>query len=122
MTLLAALLLSAALGQEAPAPSPAPEAHGTAPADHSASAEHGAASGGHAEEGPSEILMHHVLDQPFAPFGVSLGPSKHLVFFVIAGGLVILLAQLARRSYAAGGVPTGLRRRLFSTTALARPR
>jgi F-type H+-transporting ATPase subunit a len=60
------------------------------------------------EEGPSEILMHHVLDQPFAPFGLPLGPSKHLAFFVLAALLVILIAQLARRGYRAGGVPTGL--------------
>lgn len=84
MVLAAALLLLGALGQEAQEP-----AHG-------------------AEEGPSEILMHHVLDQPFAPFGLPLGPSKHLAFFVLAALLVILIAQLARRSYRAGGVPTGL--------------
>jgi F-type H+-transporting ATPase subunit a len=34
--------------------------------------------------------------------------SKHLLFFVIAAALVILVAQLARRRYRAGGVPTGL--------------
>ena len=98
MMLAAALLLAGALGQEAQAPAhePSPAAHGAA-AD---AGEHG--------EGPSEILMHHVLDQPFAPFGIYLGPSKHLAFFVLAALIVILLARLARRSYRAGGVPTGL--------------
>jgi len=49
------------------------------------------------------VLMHHVLDQPF--FGM---PSKHLVFFVIAALIVILMARLALRSYRAGRVPTGM--------------
>lgn len=49
------------------------------------------------------VLMHHVLDQPF--FGL---PSKHLVFFVIASLVVILMARLALRSYRAGRVPAGL--------------
>ncbi|HSB61909.1 MAG TPA: F0F1 ATP synthase subunit A, partial [Vicinamibacteria bacterium] len=67
-------------------------------------------SGGHAAaggEGAHDIaatLMHHVLDQP-----LFLGPfSKHLVFFVFAALLVILMARLALRSYAAGRVPRGL--------------
>jgi F-type H+-transporting ATPase subunit a len=99
MTLIAAaLLLAGALGQEAQAP-----AHVAPPAAGEP------AAAGHAEEhGPSEILMHHVTDQPFAPFGINMGPSKHLVFFVGAAAVVIVLAQLARRSYRAGAVPTGL--------------
>ena len=56
----------------------------------------------------SAVLMHHVTDQPFAPFGINLGPSKHFVFLLLAAAIVVVLAQLARRSYAAGGVPTGL--------------
>jgi F-type H+-transporting ATPase subunit a len=100
MTIAAALLLAGALGQEPQAP-----AHGAPPA----AGEHAAAPAEHAEEhGPSEILMHHVTDQPFAPFGIDMGPSKHLVFFLGAAAVVILIAQLARRSYRAGGVPTGL--------------
>lgn len=63
---------------------------------------------GHGEEqGPSEILMHHVTDQPFAPFGVYVGNSKHLIFFGLAMLLVILAVQIARRGYRAGAVPTG---------------
>jgi F-type H+-transporting ATPase subunit a len=47
--------------------------------------------------------MHHATDQPF--FGLS---SKHLVFFFLAAFLVILGAQLAVRSYDAGGIPRGV--------------
>ena len=75
-------------------------------AEHGAAvAEHGAAAAEHHGEahGPAEILMHHVLDQPF--LGMQ---SKHLVFFLLAAAIVILVAQLARRRYKAGGVPTGL--------------
>ncbi len=96
MMILAALILAGALGQEPPAHEPpaAAPAHETG---HEGAAEHG----------PSEVLMHHVTDQPFAPFGVNLGPSKHLAFFLIAAAAVILIAQLARRSYRTGGIPTG---------------
>jgi F-type H+-transporting ATPase subunit a len=108
----AAVLLAAALGQEAhqPAhePSPAAAEH-AATTDVAGPADHGAAAGAHEEgHGPSDVLMHHVTDQPFAPFGIHVGNSKHLIFFVIAALLVLLLAQLARRGYRAGGVPTGL--------------
>jgi F-type H+-transporting ATPase subunit a len=108
MTMIAAALLLA-LGQAAHEPdhaaSPAPVEHAVpAAGDHAAPA-----AAGHGEEhGPSEILMHHVTDQPFAPFGINMGPSKHLVFFLIAAAVVIVVAQLARRSYSAGGIPTGL--------------
>jgi F-type H+-transporting ATPase subunit a len=106
----AALLVALALLQ-APEPATAP-AHGASPAvEHALPAgEHAAPAAGHdaSHDDPSTILMHHVLDQPFAPFGIDLGPSKHLVFFLLAAAIVILMAQLARRSYAAGGVPTGL--------------
>jgi F-type H+-transporting ATPase subunit a len=47
--------------------------------------------------------MHHVTDQPF--FGL---PSKHLVFFLLAALLVILVSRLAIRSYRGGSVPRGL--------------
>jgi F-type H+-transporting ATPase subunit a len=99
MTLFAAALLWAALAQGAHEP-----AHGASPAP----ADHAAPAAGHAEgHGPSEVLMHHVTDQPFAPFGIHLGSSKHLIFFGLAMLLVILAAQLARRGYRAGAVPTG---------------
>jgi len=109
--MISTLLLSLALLQAhepAHEPTPAPAAEHAAPVvepagDHAVpAAEHG---GDH--DDPSAILMHHVQDQPFAPFGIYLGPSKHLIFFGLAAAVVILLAQLARRSYAAGGIPTG---------------
>jgi len=52
--------------------------------------------------GPAEVLMQHVLDQPF--FGL---PSKHLVFFVFAALAVVVMARLALRSYRLG-IPRGL--------------
>ena len=113
--MLSPLLLALALVQAAHEPAPVPSAEpahqqaAPAAAEHAVSAEGHEAAAEHGEEhGPSEILMHHVLDQPFAPFGVNLGPSKHLVFFVIAAVVVILMAQLARRQYKEGHVPTGL--------------
>ena len=50
-----------------------------------------------------EMLMHHVVDQPFYGF-----VTKHILFFCIAALLVILVAWLARRGYGKDGVPTGL--------------
>ena len=89
------LLLLAAAAEHAE-----PAGHGAAAAEH-------AAAGGHGEaHGPAEILMHHVLDQPF--LGLPYPLTKHLVFFLIAALLVILFAQLARRKYKAGGIPTGI--------------
>jgi F-type H+-transporting ATPase subunit a len=64
-------------------------------AEHSA-ATHGAHEGG-------DILMHHMLDQPFLGL-----PSKHLVFFVIVALLVILVVRLALRTYDKDRVPHGL--------------
>jgi F-type H+-transporting ATPase subunit a len=96
LALLASTVEHAKEGAEATAAHGAE--HGAAVTEHgAAAAEHG---GGH---GPADILMHHVLDQPFLGF-----QSKHLVFFVLAAAVVILIAQLARRRYRAGGVPTGL--------------
>jgi F-type H+-transporting ATPase subunit a len=70
-----------------------------------AAAEHAPDAGAaHGEaHDPAQVLMHHVLDQPF--FGL---PSKHMAFFVIAAALVILLARLAVRSYDARRRPSGL--------------
>jgi F-type H+-transporting ATPase subunit a len=58
----------------------------------------------HAAEahGPADILMHHVLDQEF--FGI---PSKHMVYFVLASLLVLLVTRLAIRGYREG-MPSGL--------------
>jgi F-type H+-transporting ATPase subunit a len=80
-------------------------------AEHAATAEHapeGAARGGHS---PAEVLMHHVTDRVL--YTVNVGPlhlpiTKHLVFFIAAAGLVLLMARLALRSYQKGGVPKGL--------------
>ena len=52
---------------------------------------------------PGQVLMHHVVDQPFHGF-----ESKHFVFLCIAAGLVILVTWLARRGYRKDGVPTGM--------------
>jgi F-type H+-transporting ATPase subunit a len=64
-------------------------------------AAHGPAEGGHG--GPAEVLMHHVLDQPWLGL-----PSKHLAFLVIAALLVIVMMQMAIRGYR-DGVPKGAR-------------
>ena len=80
-------------------------------AEHAATAEHapeGAAPGGHS---PAEVLMHHVTDRVL--YTVNVGPlhlpiTKHLVFFIVAAALVLLMARLALRSYQKGGVPKGL--------------
>jgi F-type H+-transporting ATPase subunit a len=50
----------------------------------------------------AEALFHEVLDRPFLGL-----PSRHLVFFVFAGLLVLVVARLALRSYR-GGVPHGV--------------
>ncbi|PYQ21521.1 MAG: ATP synthase F0 subunit A [Acidobacteria bacterium] len=64
------------------------------------------------ETNPAEVLLHHVTDRALfrhLDWGrLHFEPTKHLVFFVIAAGVVLLLARLARRSYREGGVPTGL--------------
>ena len=81
----------------AAAPEPAEAAHAPAAEGHAATEP----GGGH--EDPATVIMHHATDQPF--FGL---PSKHLVFFFLAALLVIAGAQLAVRSYGAGGVPHGV--------------
>lgn len=58
-----------------------------------------------APEGPldiAEVLFHEVLDRPFLGL-----PSRHLVFFVLAGLVVLVVARLALRGYR-DGVPRGL--------------
>lgn len=89
-----------------PAPAPAEAAHAAgqhaAGAAHAATtaAEHGAGHGG-----PAEIMMHHVLDQP-GFLGTPL--SKHLVFFLVAAAVVLLVVRQARRGYDKDRVPRGL--------------
>jgi F-type H+-transporting ATPase subunit a len=113
--LLLALLLAAGQHEAQPAPAqpavsqPAHEAapQGPEPASpavahapeggHEAAAEHGGE-----EHGPADVLMHHVLDQEFFGFR-----SKHMVYFVLAALLVLLVTRLAIRSYRAG-IPSGL--------------
>jgi F-type H+-transporting ATPase subunit a len=120
--LLFALLLQAAPAQPPTAASPAPAHEATAPAAEApAHAAEGAepahagaghepapategheAPGGH-EEGPSAVIMHHVTDQPFLGL-----PSKHFVFLLLAALAVVLIAQLALRSYRGGRIPRGI--------------
>jgi hypothetical protein len=91
--------------QQAPQPrltrrrgaTPAAEGHAPEAAGHGGAAEHG--------ESPADIIFHHVLDGPTF-FGVF--KSKHLVFLLLVALLVILMAQLAVRSYKGGHVPKGL--------------
>jgi F-type H+-transporting ATPase subunit a len=69
-----------------------------------------AAEGGHG--GPAEVLMHHVLDVQYGDLilgGINVGPTKHLMFFVIVALLVLTIARLAIRGYRKDTrVPTGL--------------
>ncbi len=114
--LLLALLLQAspAHAPEAAA-SPAPKAEHAAeataphaPADAHATAagapEHGAEAG-HGD--PATVIMHHATDGPLK-VGPFVLPSKHLVFLFAAAALMILIAQLAVRSYRGGKIPRGL--------------
>ena len=51
---------------------------------------------------PAEVLLHHVTDSvlfrhvDYGPF--HLEPTKHLVFFIAAAGLVLVMCRLALRS------------------------
>ena len=108
----------ATVEQASPAAAPAPGQHEApahdAGAPHAAPlAEHGAEGAGHEAEGhggPSEILMHHVTDERYGHFyvgPVDLGPTKHLVFFLVAAAIVLVVVRLAIRSYREG-IPTGI--------------
>ena len=71
------------------------------PAEGEAGAHHG---------GPAEILMHHVVDLRYGDlylFGLNMGPTRHLAFFVAAALIVLVLVRLAMRSYRQR-VPYGL--------------
>jgi len=124
---LLALFLQAAPAQPAtpavePTPTPAAESASPAPQEHPSAegeghaaasaapeghapeaAGHAAAEGGEHGESPADIIFHHVLDGPYFVF-----KSKHLVFLFVVALLVILMAQLALRSYKGGHVPKGL--------------
>jgi len=58
------------------------------------------------------VLLHHVTDSALfrhVDWGpLHFEPTKHLLFFVIASGLVLLMTRLALRRYQKGGVPSGL--------------
>jgi F-type H+-transporting ATPase subunit a len=119
-TLLLALLLQTTPAPPAAAPTAAPAVE--APAGDTttpSAAEHATPAGeGHAAEsggdhgGPAAVIMHHVTDVPLAigpkdaPWVVF--PSKHLVFFVLAALLAIVIAQLGVRSYRGGTIPRGI--------------
>jgi F-type H+-transporting ATPase subunit a len=67
-----------------------------------------AAAGAH--EGPSAVLMHHVLDQRLAHVVIGpldLGPTKHLLFFLAVGLLVVAVTRWALASYR-DGIPRGI--------------
>jgi F-type H+-transporting ATPase subunit a len=105
---LALPLLAAAQEPHAPAASPRPHGEGAiAPTDaQPPSPEHGAE-----QPGVADVLMHHVVDQPLGHLvvgGIDLGPTKHLLFFAIAAGLVIGIVQISLRGYGEGGVPSGV--------------
>lgn len=106
LALALVLLLPVASPQAEAATSPAAAAqsHGQeTTAEEAAAGEagaHGAAADEHGSGGAAEAIMHHVVDQPFLGF-----PSKHLIFFILAALLVIVIVQLALRSYKGGHVP-----------------
>jgi F-type H+-transporting ATPase subunit a len=57
------------------------------------------------------VLMHHVVDERYGHLylgSVDLGPTKHLVFFLAAALLVILIVRAALRWGYRDGVPRGL--------------
>ena len=57
---------------------------------------------GHGES-PADVIMHHAMDGPLGPF-----PSKHMLFLFLVAALVIVIAQLAVRSYRGGRIPRGI--------------
>ena len=114
--LLLALLLQAAPSHPAPsatpatshaqpAEAPAAGAHETATEAHPPAAEGQAAEGGESghEASPADVIMHHAMDGPIGIF-----PSKHMLFLFLVAVLVIVIAQLAVRSYRGGRIPRGV--------------
>lgn len=77
---------------------------------HAAAAGGEAHAGGEEAHGPAAILMHHVSDVHVTDLHV--GPvtipiTKHVIFIVVAGSVVLLLLRLAIRSYRGGRLPKG---------------
>jgi F-type H+-transporting ATPase subunit a len=115
MTLAATILgmwLAAAAPATTPTAPPAAHAPATPPAESHAApaAEAHAAPAAEGHGGPAEILMHHVLDARYHHlylFGVDVGPTKHLYFFLGAAAIVILIVRLALSRYR-NGLPTGM--------------
>jgi F-type H+-transporting ATPase subunit a len=109
--LLLVLVLQAAPAHKAPEASPASQtveapaagapAHSPAPGSH-APAEGG--EPGHEATSAGQILMHHVQDGPF----LGIFASRHTVFLLLVAVLVIVVAQLAVRSYRGGRIPRGI--------------
>ncbi len=98
----------AAAAAPAPAMAPAPAAASPAPAASHTPAEGAEARGsaepaGGEDHDPAVLIAHHVLDHPVFGF-----PSRHLLYFVLAAALVILMTRAAIRSYRGGRVPRGL--------------
>jgi F-type H+-transporting ATPase subunit a len=107
--MIAALVLTAALASQEP---PATEPHEKAAAtEHAAAGQEAAGHETEEHEGPAAILMHHVTDQPlgyrFDVGPLHFGPTRHLIFFVLASVVVLVLVRLAIRSYREG-IPTGI--------------
>jgi F-type H+-transporting ATPase subunit a len=111
--LLLALLLQAAPSHPAPEATPdatrAPRPPAEAPAAEMAAHAPGAGAGAgaaeaHGAEDPAAVIFHHVTDQPF----LGVFASKHLVFLLLVALVVIVVAQLAVRSYRGGRVPRGI--------------
>jgi len=112
---IAAFVLAASLaGQPTPAHEPPPETPHQSVTEHAAEGAPHAAGAAHAaegHEGPSEILMHHVTDRPLG-YSFDLGPvhfepTRHMLFFVLASAVVLIVVRLAVRSYREG-IPTGI--------------
>jgi F-type H+-transporting ATPase subunit a len=113
--LVLALLLQAVPAHVPPTPAVTPAAEQaaypaapagpeTAPAP---AAEGHAGTGAASHDDPAAVIMHHVTDVPLK-IGPLVLPSKHLVFFLLAAAIVILIAQLAVRSYRGGRIPSGV--------------
>jgi F-type H+-transporting ATPase subunit a len=63
-----------------------------------------------ADHGPAAIMMHHVVDERWGslPLGpLDFGPTKHLVFFGVTALVLLVVLRLALRGYRSG-VPRGL--------------
>jgi F-type H+-transporting ATPase subunit a len=107
--LLLAVLLQAAPSHPAPTATPGATQSQRPPAEAAAAetAAHAPGAGeaeAHGAEDPAAVIFHHVTDQPF----LGIFASKHLVFLLLVAFVVIVVAQLAVRSYRGGRVPRGI--------------